>query len=99
VRGLGAISNATTYQHPLPSCRLDNGLHSILGRFKVVLGWFVNDYSSHSFTGRNNSHPQSQGGHSWVQRELVPMMQRDNFTSELGGIMEVAMLGFDLDSI
>ena len=40
--------------------------------------------------------PQNQGGRFWATKGLVEGMQGDDSTTELGGIMEVAMLGFDL---
>ena len=46
--GLGAITDATAHQLPLPPHRVGNGLHSISGQLKVGLGWFVNAESSHS---------------------------------------------------
>ena len=48
VTGLGAISAITTYQSPLPSYKECNRFHSISGRFKVVLEWLINAFSSHS---------------------------------------------------
>jgi hypothetical protein len=66
-------------------------LHSILGWFKVGLGWLVNAHSSQPIHGGQG------GGNGFshyihkAQRELVPTMQDDGFTTELGGIMKVDM--------
>jgi hypothetical protein len=48
-----------------------------------VLGWLVNAYSS-------NSNYQGVG-------EFGGTIKGDSSTNEPGGMMEVAMLGFDLD--
>jgi hypothetical protein len=45
--------------------------------------------------GGNNFKPTKPRGHLWAKRGSVPTMQGDGSTSELGGIMEVTMLGFD----
>ena len=60
-----------------------NTLHSILGWFKVGLGWLVNANSSQSIHNAKEVGPQSTKG-------SFPIMQGDGFASELGGIMEVA---------
>ena len=69
--GLGVISGTTAYRPPQPSYMVGNGLHSVLGRFKVGLGWFVNAYYSHSMNKVKQSSSQSQGGHLWIQRGLI----------------------------
>ena len=65
---LGAISGATSQWPSLPSCRVGNGLRSILGWFKVGLGWLVNAFSSHSIYKGKEVGPQSTKG-------SFPMMQ------------------------
>ena len=86
--GLGAISGTTTHWLPLPPYRVGNMLHSMSGRFKMGLGWLVNACSSH-FIGGGGYKPTKPRG-------SVPEIQGDNCTTEPDGIMEVAMLGFDL---
>ena len=60
------------------------------------LSWLLNAYSSHSIHEGVGSSPQNQGGQLWAARVLVPRMQGDGSTTEPGGILEVAMLGFDI---
>ena len=102
--GLGVISGTTAYRPPLPSCRVGNMFRSILGRFKVGLGWLVNAYSSHSIhMGEWFKPTKPRGlvmgikgvgyGH---KGGLVSMMQGDGFSIEPSGLMEVTMLNFDL---
>ena len=67
------------------------------------LGWFVSTYPSHCIHSGNNSNysiqkakevgPQSTKGvgYGHHKKGSVPMMQGDNFATEPGGIMEVAM--------
>ena len=72
-----------------------NHSHSTLGGLKVGLRWLLNAYSSHSIHGGGSS-PQNQGGQIWAARGPVPRMQGGGSTIEPGGILEVAMLGFDI---
>ena len=71
--------------------------HSISCRFKVGLGWFVNAFSSAIlFMKRKRLKPTKPRGLVLGSKGSIPKMQRDNSTIEPGGIMEVAMLRFDL---
>lgn len=90
--GLGVISGTAADQPPLPPCRVGNWLHSISSRFKVHLGWLANAYKNLSI------HPRWWGGvegdgSSHKAKGFNSGMQGDDYG---GGIMEVAMLGFDL---
>ena len=64
VTSLGVISDAISYWPPLPSTRVGNGLHSILGWFKVGLEWLVSAYSCHYIHARYAKEvgPQSTKG-------------------------------------
>ena len=81
---LGAISGATTYYPPLPSPRLS----------KLYLK------SVQKGGGEDQVHKVKGVGY-WYKgfgdaRGSVSMMQGDGSITELGRIMEVAMLGFNL---
>ena len=69
VTRLGAISSGTTYQPPLPPCRVGNRPHPILGRFKVGLGWLVNTYSSHFIHRGEQFMPTKPKGISYGQKK------------------------------
>ena len=71
----------------------------------MALGWLIDAYSSHYIQARkaNGIDYGYNGGQLWAQRALVLGNKgvdfrklRDGSTIELGGIMEVAMLGFNL---
>ena len=88
------VSITTSYQSPLPPCRVGNKLLSIWGQVNLGLGWLVGAYYSNSIHGgavltilftkpRRYAHN--------AQRGSVPGVQDDNFASEPGEIMKVAM--------
>jgi hypothetical protein len=95
---LGAISDANTYQTPIPPDKVGNKHHYISGRFKVGSWWLVNAYYSHPIPapeGGGGSSPQYQGvgygyqgGPLWAQRGSVQMMQGDGSRIESGGIYD-----------
>jgi hypothetical protein len=83
-------------------------MHSISGQFKVCLGWIV---PTILFTRGERFKPTEPRCWLWVQRGSVtgtkgvllgqqggwyPGRKGTIYTTEPGGIMEVAMLGFDL---
>jgi hypothetical protein len=59
----------------------------------VGLGWLVDAYSSHSLHKAKEVGPQSTNKEIGCRhkRGLVPGMEGDNFASEPGGMMKVAM--------
>ncbi len=81
VMGVDVISGATTYPPPLPPYKIGDGIHSISGLFKVV--------------SRGLFKPIKSRVISWYEG-VYPGQQGDGSTTEPSGIMEVAMLGFDL---
>jgi hypothetical protein len=78
VAGTSVISGSTTYRPPLPPYRVGNGLHSIMGWFKVCLGLLVNACSSNFIHGevgsfkptkpRGSTRAMMEGGGSTLNR-------------------------------
>ena len=78
--GLGAISGVTTWRPPLPPYSLDNGVHYILGRFKVGLGWLVNAYSNYSIhKGEGGFKPRKPTGSTKGNKEVSFKYPREQF--------------------
>jgi hypothetical protein len=103
VMSVVVISGATTYRLPLPPCmgssqRASLNLGSVQGGFTVVCQCLFLPCFSREGEGRGNGwSPQNQGGGRPTKpRGSVLKMQWDGFTTKSGGIMEVAMSGFDI---